>query len=169
MLSSSLPSTTSSGDPRPGALQDLVLQHTVLRLHWAEPETTQAQQLRVCLQPPMCWSSAAPGWLLPWAEPKPHADAGAARLLQLPAQHPSHRGAARILLSTTAAPGPPSTSIQGTDPGLCSAPSQPPSCSAPIPPLSPPKPAALQLHTRAAKLTGNPVDANPGLPSVPGI
>lgn len=37
----------------------------------------------------------------------------------------------------------------------------------PRPAGRPPQPAPLQLHTRAAKLTGNPVDANPGLKSRP--
>lgn len=39
----------------------------------------------------------------------------------------------------------------------------------PRPACPPPQPAALQLHTRAAKLTGNPVDANPGLKSRPPV
>lgn len=61
---------------------------------------------------------------------------------------------------------PPSTPNGGHQPGLCSHPISPSPWS-PRPPCRPPQPAALQLHTRAAKLTGNPVDANPGLKSRP--
>lgn len=38
----------------------------------------------------------------------------------------------------------------------------------PGPTAAVPNPAALQLHSKPAKLTGNPVDANPGGRSVPG-
>lgn len=80
----------------------------------------------------------------------------------LPAQDPSRRGAAHILPSVISAPALPQDPRHphpGHQPGalLCT------HRSPPIPPAPPlPRPAALQLHTRAAKLTGNPVVANPG-------